>query len=91
MDGKIILDGISAAGLIAAITEIVREELKSAKPETEELMTREETAEYLSCGLSTISRWVAEGRLVCYGIGGRKYFKKAEVMNALEVLEIHKL
>lgn len=84
--GKLILDGIMASELIGAIKEVVRNEMKLANPEPEVLMTREETAKYLKVGLSTLSRWVVEGRVVCYGIGGRKYFKKLELDASLEKL-----
>lgn len=84
--GKLILDGITANALIEAITDIVRNELKSAHQEPEVLLTREETAKYFKIGLSTLSRWVQEGRVVCYGAGGRKYFKKSELDASLEKL-----
>lgn len=85
MDGKIILDGISAAGLIAAITEVVKSELGKSEPE--ELMTREEAAEFLNVNLSTLSKWTTDGRLIGYGIAGRRYYKKSEIMSALEVMK----
>lgn len=84
--GKLILEGITAAALIGAMTEIVRNELKSAHQEPEVLLTREETAQYLKIGLSTLSRWVSKGAVVCYGIEGRKYFKKSELDASLEKL-----
>lgn len=87
MDGKLILEGITAAALIDMIADVVVEKLQGSKNE-DVLMTREETAEYLSCGLSTLNRWVNEGRIRCYGIGGRKYFKKSEIEASLELLRI---
>lgn len=84
--GKLILDGIMASELIGAIKEVVRNEMKLANPEPEVLMTREEAANYLKIGLSTLSRWVAKGTVICYGIEGRKYFKKLELDAALEKL-----
>lgn len=85
MDGKIILDGISAAGLIAAITEVVKSELGKSEPE--ELMTREEAAAFLKVNLSTLSKWTSDGRLIGYGMVGRRYYKKSEIMAALEIMK----
>lgn len=85
VDAKIILDGISAARLIAAITEVVKIELGKSEPE--ELMTREEAAEFLKVNISTLSKWTSEGRLKGYGVAGRRYYKKSEIMSALEVVK----
>lgn len=85
--GKLILEGITAAALIELIAEVVVEKLQVAK-EADVLMTREETAKFLRIGLSTLSRWTSEGRVVSHGIGGKIYYYKSEIENAMETLKV---
>ncbi|MDR2223782.1 MAG: helix-turn-helix domain-containing protein [Flavobacteriaceae bacterium] len=87
MDGKLILEGITAAALIDMIADVVVEKLQSSKNE-DVLMNREETAKFLRIGLSTLSRWTSEGRVVSHGIGGKVYYYKSEIENAMETLKV---
>ena len=48
-----------------------------------ELLTREETAEYLKISLSTLWHWSKKGILPSYGIGKRVYYKRSEVESSL--------
>ncbi len=48
------------------------------------ILTREETAEFLKVDISTIHNWSKKGTLIPFGIGGRVYFKKQEIINYLE-------
>lgn len=43
-----------------------------------ELLTREETAEYLQISLSTLWHWSKKEILPSYGIGHRMYYKRRE-------------
>ena len=59
--------------------EQVQQELNALKQrlepkEREELLTREETAEYLKISLSTLWHWSKKGILPSYGIGCRVYY-----------------
>lgn len=49
----------------------------------EELLTREEAAELLKINLSTLWHWTKKGKVQTYGIAGRVYYKRGELMNAL--------
>ncbi|WP_299160099.1 helix-turn-helix domain-containing protein [uncultured Eudoraea sp.] len=51
--------------------------------ESIELLTREETAEYLKISLSTLWHWSKKGILPSYGIGNRVYYKRIEIEEAL--------
>lgn len=67
---------------------LIEEELKSIKQnfqpkEPVELLTREETAEYLKISLSTLWHWSKKGVLSSYGIGNRVYYKRNEVEASL--------
>lgn len=48
-----------------------------------DILTREETANLLSISLPTLWNWTKKGILNSYGIGGRIYYRKDEVMNSL--------
>jgi excisionase family DNA binding protein len=67
---------------------ILERELKAIKQnfqpkEPVELLTREETAEYLKISLSTLWHWSKKGILPSYGIGNRVYYKRSEVESTL--------
>lgn len=49
----------------------------------EQLLTREETAEYLSINLVTLWKWTRDGKLSSYGLGNRVYYKMADIQKAL--------
>ena len=62
----------------------LEEELKTIKEnfqpkEPIELLTREETAEYLKISLTTLWHWSKKGILPSYGIGNRVYYKRTEI------------
>ena len=63
---------------------LLEQELKEIKENFQpkvpiELLTREETAEYLKISLSTLWHWSKKGILPSYGIGNRLYYKTSEV------------
>lgn len=86
MGGQVIVSGFGADEFLEALRAVVRAELKNGEPE--ELMTREEVAEFMKVNLSTVSGWTSKGKIVCYGMGGRRYYKKSEIMSALEILKV---
>ncbi|KZE82868.1 helix-turn-helix domain-containing protein [Myroides marinus] len=86
LEGQMIFSGMMASDFLEAVQKMVRAELKNGEPE--ELLTREEVAEFLKVNLSTVSTWTSQGRLTCYGMGGRRYYKKSEIMAALEILKV---
>lgn len=55
--------------------------MKNSKKQV--LMTREETAAFLSISFPTLRRWTTEGMLTCYQLGGRVYYKQNEILKAL--------
>ena len=56
-----------------------------------ELMSRIETSELLGVSLVTVHKWVNQGLLSCYKLGGKVYFKRSEVMDAIESRQVSKL
>ena len=47
--------------------------------EPDELMTREETANYFKVNISTLYNWTKKRLLISYGIGNRVYYKRSEI------------
>lgn len=57
------------------------------KDNSEELMTREETCQFLKIDSSTLWAWTNNGKIKAYGIGARRYYKKSEIMECLTLLK----
>ena len=57
------------------------------KDDSEELMTREETCQFLKIDSSTLWAWTNNGKVKAYGIGARRYYKKSEIMECLTQLK----
>jgi len=51
------------------------------------LLTREETCKLLKIDSSTLWSWTNKGKVTCYGIANRRYFKKSEILASLQVLK----
>ena len=64
----------------------LQKELQS-KDNSEELMTREETCQFLKIDSSTLWAWTNNGKVKAYGIGARRYYKKSEIMECLTLLK----
>lgn len=65
--------------------ELLKKELKEDKHKNE-LLTQKETAKFLKVDASTIYHWVKKGKINSYGIGGRRYFKRSELIESLILL-----
>jgi hypothetical protein len=63
----------------------VFESLKREKNET--LLTREETFRLLKIDSTTLWYWTRDGKLKCYAIGNRRYYKKSEILECLTLLK----
>lgn len=66
--------------------EELQEELQSKKF-TEELMSRNETCEFLKIDSSTLWSWTNKGKVKSYGIGARRYYKRSELLDCLTLLK----
>jgi excisionase family DNA binding protein len=61
------------------------------KEADDELLTREQTAEFLQVDVSTLYLWAKKGKIKPYGIGKRRYFKRSQLIESLtEVRQIKK-
>jgi len=73
--------------MIAARTAEIISQKHEPQPEAKELLTIPETAELLSVNKSTIWRYTRSGKLIQYGISGRTYYKRSEVLEAVKSLK----
>jgi len=72
--------------------DLIKSQLKDLKKhfqpkEPNEYLTRVEVAEMLKIDLSSVHNWTKKGILISYQIGGRVYYKRAEVENAIVELK----
>jgi hypothetical protein len=75
-----------------AIIEGVKTQLQDLKKHFEpktpnEYLTRVEVSEMLKIDLSSVHNWTKKGILTSYQIGGRVYYKRSEIENAIVELK----
>jgi excisionase family DNA binding protein len=84
----IILKQMNAEELEAMIRRIVRSETQAlqtpAKEKDEKLLSAKEVCELLRITKPTLHNWKKSDKIPFHRIGHRIYFKKSEVMNALQ-------
>ena len=51
--------------------------------ESDDLLTRKEACEFLKIDSSTLWAWTNKGKVKAYGIGNRRYYKRAELLECL--------
>lgn len=79
--------------LVDLITQGVKiqiQELKknlNSEQANDDLLTREETCKFLSIDSSTLWAWTNKGKVKAYGIGSRRYYKRAELLESLILLK----
>jgi len=93
MGKSILLHCITPDELKQIIKEVIKEELLEVKNKLEEkdseiLMTRQETCKFLKIDSSTLWHWTNKGKIDCYGIGNRRYYKKEDLIKCLVLLKV---
>jgi len=88
MKESILLQNVSPERLTELIEDGIKSQLKDLKKEISthdpnELLTRTETCKYLQIDSSTLWHWTNKGRVIAYGIGNRRYYKKGELLKCL--------
>ena len=92
MEKQILLSCISQDELKQLIKEAIKEELIYFKKNLEIkasdiLLTRSETCEFLKIDSSTLWSWTNKGKITCYGIGARRYYKKEDILKNMLILK----
>lgn len=93
MEKSILLHCITPYELKQIIKEVIQDELKEIRKQPEEkysegLLSRKETCEFLKIDSSTLWNWTNKGKIACYGIGNRRYYKKEDLLNSLVLLKV---
>jgi len=93
MGKSIFLHCMTPEELKQIIKEVIKEELlevrkQLAEKDSDVLMSRQETIDFLKIDSSTLWSWTNKGKIDCYGIGNRRYYKKADVLNSLVLLKV---
>lgn len=58
-----------------------------SKDNSEELLTREQTCNFLKIDSSTLWAWTNKQKVKAYGIGARRYYKRSELLECLTLLK----
>lgn len=92
MTNSILLQNIDPETLAELIKESVKSQLDDFKKDLQahnpdELLTREEACKFLQIDSSTLWHWTNKGKVTAYGIGNRRYYKKAELLDCLTPLK----
>ena len=91
MKDSIILQNLNTTDLTQLIKDGVKSQLEDFKEtlnthNPDELLTRTETCKFLQIDSSTLWHWTNKGKVKAYGIGNRRYYKKAELLESLKLL-----
>jgi len=92
MANSILLQNLNTADLTQLIKDGVKSQLEDFKEtfnthNPDELLTRTETCKFLQIDSSTLWHWTNKGKVIAYGIGNRRYYKKAELLESLKQLK----
>ena len=79
------LQQLIGASIKKGISELHKElEIKNYN---EELLTREETCQFLKIDSSTLWSYTNKGKVKAYGIGARRYYRRSELLECLTLLK----
>jgi hypothetical protein len=92
MNNSILVQNLSPDDLSKLIKDGVKSLLSDFKKELntidpDELLTREETCKFLQIDSSTLWHWTNKKKVIAYGIGNRRYYKKTELINCLKPIK----
>jgi hypothetical protein len=93
MEHPIILQGTTPEKLVDLITENIKSQLDALKKDIgnqqahDELLTRDQTCQFLQINSSTLWHWTNSKKVTAYGIANRRYYKRSELMDCLTQLK----
>ena len=90
---NLVLSQFDSDVLAKEVTEIVVKEIQLLKDhfqpkEPTEWLTRNDVKELLHINLSTVWAWTKKNKLKAYGIGNRIYYKRLEIEQAIQPINI---
>ncbi|SDX19200.1 helix-turn-helix domain-containing protein [Aequorivita viscosa] len=84
---NVLLSPIEIGNLIDRIAtrtaELIQTRQTTVPNPADDLITPKEACELLQCTPVTLWRWEKKGRVTPYGIGGKKFFKRSELLNSI--------
>jgi regulator of protease activity HflC (stomatin/prohibitin superfamily) len=92
MQNSILLENLNTQTLKELFKDVVKIQLQDFKEtlnthNPDELLTREQTCKFLQIDSSTLWHWTNKKKVIAYGIGNRRYYKKAELLESLQQLK----
>lgn len=92
MQNVIQLQNLSPEELTDLIGNVFDTKLKDFKKnlninDPDILLTRAEACEFLKIEQTTLYFWVKSGKVPCYAIANRRFFKKSDLLNSLILLK----
>ncbi|MBR9846382.1 MAG: helix-turn-helix domain-containing protein [Algicola sp.] len=93
MKNQILLSEMTPEQLEQLFSSCVRNQLIDFKKAlahlqaNDELMTRDEACAFLKINLSTLWHWTNKGKVLAYGIGSRRYYKRSQLLECLKPLK----
>ena len=93
MQNSILLQNLTPQQLAQLIKDSVKDQFQdvlkdiSTQTANEVLLTRTEACKFLQIDSSTLWAWTNKGKVIAYGIGNRRYYKKAELLISLKQLK----
>lgn len=91
--GNMILQNLTQDELEAIIQSKLEEQFAklakelTSKSDSEELMTRDETCEFLKINSSTLWRLTSKGKVKAYSFGSRRYYKRSELLQSIKPVQ----
>ncbi len=86
MQDQLILTSIQKEELKLWIQNCITETLTNKKEE--EILSKEQTATFLGVSRVTLTTWMKTGKIPFSRVGGRVYFKKTILINAMKDIHI---
>lgn len=92
MQNSILLQNVSPEELTDLIGNVFDTKLENFKKnlntnDPDILLTRAEACEFLKIEQTTLYHWVKAGKVPCFGIANRRFFKKSDLLNSLTLLK----
>ncbi|RYD55652.1 MAG: DNA-binding protein [Sphingobacteriales bacterium] len=96
MGNDIVLSPIPLTDMRTMLADIVKEQLQQFLPSSHQQeqtafddkpLTRKQAADFFNISLPTLSTWVSEGRVKAHRTGGRVYFKRSDLDEALRTIK----
>lgn len=90
---QIILQGTTSEKLVDLFDKKLKRQFDAFKKDlsnqhsNDELLTRNQTCQFLQINSSTLWAWTNKGKVKAYGIANRRYYKRSELLQCLTELK----